>query len=61
VKGIQVYSNKGPGLLQRGDNHKNGMGSFKNDFLQNHWVNFNQTWRKSFLGKGDSSLFKERG
>jgi hypothetical protein len=23
VKGIQVYSNKGPGPLQRGDNHKN--------------------------------------
>jgi hypothetical protein len=23
VKGIQVYSNKGPSPLQRGDNHKN--------------------------------------
>jgi hypothetical protein len=23
VKGIQVCSNKGPGLFQRGDNHKN--------------------------------------
>jgi hypothetical protein len=23
VKGIQVYSNKGPGPLKRGDNHKN--------------------------------------
>jgi hypothetical protein len=23
VKGIQVHSNKGPGLLQRGDNYKN--------------------------------------
>jgi hypothetical protein len=23
VKGIQVYSNKGPGPLQRGDNYKN--------------------------------------
>jgi hypothetical protein len=23
VKGIQVYSNKGPGPFQRGDNHKN--------------------------------------
>jgi hypothetical protein len=23
VKGIQVCSNKGPGFLQRGDNHKN--------------------------------------
>jgi hypothetical protein len=38
VKRIQVYSNKGPGLLPRGDNHKNeknGVGSFKN-LLQNH-------------------------
>jgi hypothetical protein len=23
MKGIQVWSNKGPGPLQRGDNHKN--------------------------------------
>jgi hypothetical protein len=23
VKGIQGFSNKGPGLVQRGDNHKN--------------------------------------
>jgi hypothetical protein len=23
VKGIQIYSSKGPGPLQRGDNHKN--------------------------------------
>jgi hypothetical protein len=31
VKGIQVYSR--PGLLQRGDNHKNGVGSFKIFFV----------------------------
>jgi hypothetical protein len=64
VKGIQVYSNKGPCPLQRGDNHKNvKMGwarSFKN-LLQNQRANFNQTWHKSSLGKDDSSLFKERG
>jgi hypothetical protein len=33
VKEIQVRSNKGPGLLQRGDNHKkckNRVESFKN-------------------------------
>jgi hypothetical protein len=30
VKGIQVCSNKGPGSLQRGDNHKNGVVLFKN-------------------------------
>jgi hypothetical protein len=38
VKGIQVYSNKGPGPVQRGDNYKNtkmGRGSFKN-LLKNH-------------------------
>ena len=28
--------------------------------LQNHWANFNQTWHKVFLVKGDSSLFKWR-
>jgi hypothetical protein len=35
VMGILNCSNKGPGPLQRGDNCKNGVGSFKN-FLQNH-------------------------
>jgi hypothetical protein len=56
MKGIQDFSNKGSGLLQRGDNHKNvkmGMGSFKNLLLQNHWANFNQTWNRSSLGKRD--------
>jgi hypothetical protein len=63
VKGIQVCSNKGPGSLQSGDtgNHKNGVGSFKNLLLQNHWANLNQTWHKSSLHEGDSILFKERG
>jgi hypothetical protein len=39
VKGILNCSNKGPGPLQRGDNHKkckNGVVSFKNLLLQNH-------------------------
>jgi hypothetical protein len=48
VKGIQVCSNKGPGPLQRGGNHKNGVGLFKNLLLQNHWANFNQTWHKYY-------------
>jgi hypothetical protein len=64
VKGIQISSNKGPGPLQRGDNHKNeknGMGSSKNFLLQNHWANFNQHCHRSSLGKGNSSLFKWRG
>ena len=29
-----------------------------NLLLQNHWANFNQTWHKSSLDEGDSSLFK---
>jgi hypothetical protein len=35
VKGIPNYSNQGPGPLQMGDDHKNGVGSFKN-LLKNH-------------------------
>jgi hypothetical protein len=37
VKGIQVCSNKGPGSLQRGDNHKNmkmGLGHLKIFFFK---------------------------
>jgi hypothetical protein len=56
VKEIPVCSNKGLGPLQRGDNHKNGVGSFKNLPLQNQRANFNQTWQKSSLGEGDLSL-----
>jgi hypothetical protein len=26
--------------------------------LQNHWANFNQSWHKSSLGKGDLELYK---
>ena len=26
--------------------------------LKNHWVNFNQTWHKAFLGEGDLNLLK---
>jgi hypothetical protein len=58
--GIQVCSNKGPGYLLRGDNHKKcikGVGTFKN-LLQNTWANFKQTWHKLVLGKGDLKLFK---
>jgi hypothetical protein len=45
MKGIQVYSNKGP----RGDKNKNikiGWGHLK------ILPKFNQTWHKSFLGEG---------
>jgi hypothetical protein len=36
VKVTLNCSNKGPNPLPRGDNHKNGVKSFKNLFLQNH-------------------------
>jgi hypothetical protein len=42
MKGIQICAIEGPGPLQRGDNGKNVVGSFKN-LLQNHWTNLNQT------------------
>ena len=32
--------------------------SYFQHLLQNHWANFNQTWHKASLRKGDSSLFK---
>ena len=31
-----------------------------NSIFQNHWANFNQTWHKSTLSKGFSSLYKWR-
>jgi hypothetical protein len=43
VMGIQICSYKGPGPIQRGDNHKNvkmGWDHLKNLLLQNHWANF---------------------
>jgi hypothetical protein len=36
MKEIQVCSNKGPGTIQRGDNHKNVVWSFKNLVLKNY-------------------------
>jgi hypothetical protein len=35
MKGIHVCSNKGPDPLQRGDNHKNVVGSLKSLILKN--------------------------
>jgi hypothetical protein len=34
--GIQMYSNEGSSPLQRGDNHKNWVGSFKYFPFMNH-------------------------
>jgi hypothetical protein len=62
MNGIQVSSSQGLGPLQSGDNNQNEKkdmeGSFKNIFLQNHWVKFNQTQHKSSLREGDPSLLK---
>ena len=47
----------------RGDNYTNSENTlmkFKNILLQNHWANFNQTWHKASLGKGNLCLLKWR-
>jgi hypothetical protein len=54
--GILSCSNKGPCPLQRGDNHKNGVGSFKN-FLQNHWATIYHIYMTAFWYNIDSELF----
>jgi hypothetical protein len=64
VKGIQVCSNKGPGPLQRGDNHKNvkmGWGHLKMFFSRTTGpiltrLGTNHPWRKRIqvcLKEGD--------
>jgi hypothetical protein len=47
VKGIKNCLYKGPGPLQRGDYHKNGMGSFKDFPLKNHCVRKAQIYMKA--------------
>ena len=32
----------------------------RENILQNHWTNFNQTWNKTFLGEGVLILLKRR-
>jgi hypothetical protein len=65
VKRIQVYSNKGPGLLQREDNHKNvrmGWGHFQIFFSRNTGpiltrLGTNNLWMKGiefFSKEGDN-------
>jgi hypothetical protein len=46
VKGIQVCSNKGPGSLQRGDNHKNVR--FKSCILKNYEAIETEFYMKEF-------------
>ena len=52
-QGVKVCSNKGPRPFPRGDNSKNILTKFKNYPLQNNRSNFNQTWYRAFLGKGN--------
>jgi alpha-ketoglutarate-dependent taurine dioxygenase len=37
------------------------VGSLKNLLLQNHWVNFNQTWHKSSLGGREFRFLQRTG
>ena len=64
VERIHVCSNKGPHPFQRVDNYEiaNTLTDFENLLLQNHWTNFNQTWHKASLkkGEGNSSLFQRK-
>jgi hypothetical protein len=58
VRGILNCSNQGPGPLQRGDNCKNGVGSFKNLLKKNHWTRRTRIYMKAFWFNVDLSLFK---
>jgi hypothetical protein len=48
VKGLQVFSIKGPDPLQRGDNRKNGVGSFKNLIFKNYEARKAEFYMKAF-------------
>jgi hypothetical protein len=55
VKGIQVYSNEGPGSLQRGDNHKNvkmGLCHLKILLSKTTWPILTRLGTNHPLGKG---------
>jgi hypothetical protein len=47
MKRITDYTNKGQGPFERGDNHKNYVGSFRN-LLENHWTRKAQIYMKAF-------------
>jgi hypothetical protein len=60
VKDILNCSNKGPGPLQRGDNHKNAkiwLGQLKIFFFLNHWARRAHIYMKAFWFNVDSELF----
>jgi hypothetical protein len=48
IQRIQILT-KGSGPLQRGDNHKNTIESFKNLLLKNHWARKAQIYKRAFL------------
>ena len=61
-KGIQFWFKWRPLPFSKGDNYEISKihWQIKKPFLQNCWANFNQTWHKSTVGEGNSSLFKWR-
>jgi hypothetical protein len=58
VRGIKNYTIQVPGPFQRGNNHKNGVGSFKNLLLTNHCARRAHIYMKAFWYNVDSILFK---
>jgi hypothetical protein len=60
VKGILSCSDEGSGPFQREGNLKNGVGSFENLLLKNHWARRAHIYLKSFWYNVDSSLYKSR-
>jgi hypothetical protein len=57
VMGIQICSIKGPGPLQRGDNCKKGVGSFKNLILMNY--DARKFYMKAFLTLSLPALLRD--
>jgi hypothetical protein len=55
--GIQMYSNDGSSPLQRGDNYKNTVGSFKYFLLMNHSTIKPQIYTSACLYSAESILF----
>jgi hypothetical protein len=55
--GIQIYSNEGSCPLQRGDKHKNRVGSFKYFLLMNHNTITAQIYMNASLYSAESILF----
>ena len=50
VNGIQICTNEGKCPFLSENNHEMLKKIYE---FQNHWTNFNQTWHKASLSKGD--------